>query len=337
MDAMDRALLDRIQAGVPLAPRPYDELGRALGLAETEVLARLGALREAGILRQISAIFDTARLGYRSVLVAASVAPDRIEAAAHVINAHPGVSHNYERGGSWNLWFTLAVPPSSRLGLEATAARLGAQARLERIRLLPAVRVFKIGVRLEMEEGGGALRDAVAGAGEAPGPAPGVEKADLPLVRVLQEPLALMAQPFVAPARVAGLPVEDLLARARALLAGGVMRRFAGLLRHRQAGFTANAMWVWIVPPERIDDVGAAMATFRAVSHCYQRPTYPDWPYSLFSMVHARTPEECVAVLDAIAEATGVREREVLWTGREFKKTRLRYFTPDYDAWEAAA
>jgi DNA-binding Lrp family transcriptional regulator len=96
-------------------------------------------------------------------------------------------------------------------------------------------------------------------------------------------------------------------------------------------------MGVWAVPEARIEEIGTAIATFRAVSHCYQRPTYPDWPYSLFSMVHARSREECLALLDAIAAATGVAERAALWTVREFKKVRLRYFTPDYDAWERAA
>jgi DNA-binding Lrp family transcriptional regulator len=338
VDAIDRMLLDRIQVGVPLVPRPFAELGGELGLVEAELVARLVALWEVGILRQISGIFDTARLGYRSALVAATVAPERLEAATGVINAHPGVSHNYERDGAWNLWFTLAVPPSSRLGLDATAARLAARAGCERFRLLPALRIFKIGVRLDMDEGGGPMRqDAVLGAAGAAGDAPALDEADRTLVRALQEPLAFVGQPFTAPARVAGLSVPDLLARAQDLLESGVMRRFAGLLHHRRAGFTANAMGVWAVPEARIEEIGTAIATFRAVSHCYQRPTYPDWPYSLFSMVHARSREECLALLDAIAAATGVAERAALWTVREFKKVRLRYFTPDYDAWERAA
>jgi hypothetical protein len=128
--------------------------------------------------------------------------------------------------------------------------------------------------------------------------------------------------------------VDD-LARARDLWPAA--RSAAAGLHHRRAGFTANAMGVWAVPAARIEAVGAAVARFRAVSHCYQRPTYPDWPYSLFSMVHARSREECLGVLAAIAEETGVTEHAVLWTVREFKKVRLRCFTPEYEAWEAAA
>jgi DNA-binding Lrp family transcriptional regulator len=338
LDAADRRLLDRVQAGVPLVPRPFAAIAEAVGLGEAEVLRRLEALRAAGVLRQVGAIFDTARLGYRSALAAAVVPPERLETAAAVVGAHPGVSHDYERDFAWNLWFTLAVPPDSRLGLEGTAACLGRQAGCERLRLLPALRVFKIGVKLDMEEGGDPLRqDAAPGRPPPGGGETAVHGGDVAVVRALQEPLAFVPEPFLAPAREAGLAVTELLARGQALLGAGVMRRFAALLHHRRAGFTANAMGVWAVPEARVEEVGQAMAAYRAVSHCYQRPVYADWPYALFSMVHAKSREECVAVLDAIAAATGVTERAVLWTVREFKKVRLRYFTPDHAAWERAA
>ena len=95
-------------------------------------------------------------------------------------------------------------------------------------------------------------------------------------------------------------------------------------------------MGVWRVPEERVDEMGTPMAAFRGVSHCYQRPTYPDWPYNLFSMTHGRTKQECEAVLDAIAAETGLDERVVLYSTKECKKTRLVYFSPDAEEWERA-
>lgn len=338
MDATDRRLLDALQAAVPLEPRPFAALGAALELGEEEVLRRLGMLEAEGILRSVSAIFDTARLGYRSALVAASAPPERLAAAASVINEHPGVSHNYERDSAWNLWFTLAVPPGSRLGLEATAAHLATRAGCGRHRLLPALRVFKIGVRLDMEEAVAAAReDAAPGIRRGPIEAPRLDDLDRAVVRALQEPFALVAEPFAAPARAAGLSVEELLDRARLMLGTGVLRRVAGLLHHRRAGFTANVMGAWAVSSSEVEAVGTAIAGFGSVSHCYERPTYPDWPYSVFSMIHGRSREACEQVLDAIARTTGVTERLALWTVREFKKVRLRYFTPDYAAWERSA
>ena len=114
------------------------------------------------------------------------------------------------------------------------------------------------------------------------------------------------------------------------------MRRYAAVLAHRNAGFVQNGMGVWRVPEERLDECGHAMAAFRGVSHCYQRPTYPDWPYNLFSMTHGRTKADCEAVLAAVADETGLDEYSVLYSTKEYKKTRVSYFTPEEAAWEAA-
>ena len=126
------------------------------------------------------------------------------------------------------------------------------------------------------------------------------------------------------------------LVRAYDLRDRKIMRRFSAVLYHRKAGFRANAMGVWKVPEERIDEIGNMFAHYQAVSHCYQRPTYPDWPYSIFTMAHGRSKEECDAILDAIAEETGVEERATLYSSTEFKKIRLLYFTDDFKNWEAA-
>src|SRR3989304_19683 len=153
MDADRRRLLEAVQTKVPLERRPFAALGAALGLQEAEVLHRLSALKAEGVIRQIGAIFDTMRLGSRSCLVAARVPGERVEAAAQAINDHPGVSHHYERASGWNLWFTLAVPPDSFLGLEGTATHLGRLAGADEARLLPALRAFQLGGRLDMASG----------------------------------------------------------------------------------------------------------------------------------------------------------------------------------------
>src|SRR5213076_1943040 len=96
----------------------------------------------------------------------------------------------------------------------------------------------------------------------------------------------------------------------------------------------ANGMGVWRVPDDKIADIGRRMAAFRGISHCYQRPTYEDWPYSVFTMAHGRSKEECDAILAAIAEETGIEDRATLYSSTEFKKIRLLYFTDDFKAWE---
>ena len=115
----------------------------------------------------------------------------------------------------------------------------------------------------------------------------------------------------------------------------GLLRRVAAILFHRRAGFSANGMGVWQVPDEHIAEVGPRMAAYRGISHCYQRPTYADWRYSIFTMAHGRSKEECDAILDAIAaDNPEIQDRATLYSSTEFKKIRLLYFTDDFKAWE---
>ena len=335
MDAQDTRLCDLIQNEFPVVERRYAALGQTLGMGEYEVIERVVRLRKERIIRQISAIFDTRKLGYRSMLVAARAPAERADEAAGVISTHPGVTHNYERKHEYNIWFTLGVPPTSRLGLDRSVELLGEMAQVEAIRPLPALRFFKIGVDLDMAGGRdpAAKRVRAEPVREAPAPE-SLDERDIAAVRALQADLRPLSEPFAGPAARHGFTVPELLAKAAELQETGQMRRFAAVLYHRSAGFTANGMGVWKVPEERVDEMGKRMAAFRGVSHCYQRPTYPDWPYNLFSMTHGRDRAECEAVLDAIAEETGLDERIVLYSTKEWKKTRLVYFSPDAEEWE---
>jgi DNA-binding Lrp family transcriptional regulator len=116
-----------------------------------------------------------------------------------------------------------------------------------------------------------------------------------------------------------------------------LLRRVAAILFHRRAGFSANGMGVWKVPEDKVLEVGARMAAVRGISHCYERPTYADWPYSVFTMAHGRSKEECDAILQSIADEHDLHgeDRAILYSSTEYKKIRLHYFTPDYAEWEA--
>ncbi|MFN8108924.1 MAG: AsnC family transcriptional regulator [Thermoleophilia bacterium] len=339
-DDGDRELLNALQAGIPIVARPYAEVGAGIGMPEDEVLRRMDVLRRAAIIRQVSAIFDTRSLGYTSTLVAARYPDDRLFDAAAIVGGHPGVSHNYRRSHAFNLWFTLAVEPGARLSLEDTLEILARETGAESMRMLPTLKLFKINVQLDMT---GAQGQA---AKEAPKAPPKREGLPLPspddqrLINVLQRDLPLRSSPFDDWAAEVGLSVDQLLAGGRDLVERGYMRRFAAVLNHRRAGFGANGMAVWRVPEEDLERVGPQMAAYRSVSHCYKRPTYEDWPYSIFTMVHARSMEACEETIAAIAEETGFNDpadRAILYSTYEFKKIRLVYYAPEYREWEDLA
>ena len=348
MDDTNKRLLNLLQTGVPIVLRPWVEVGERLGgISEAEVMERVQALKTAKIIRQISAIFDTCSIGYESSLVAvqhdtARVNPAQsgMDAAAAIINEHPGVSHNYQRNHVFNLWYTIAVSPDSRLGLARTAQVIHETSGARSTRLLPTLHLFKIGVAFDVE--GGAPADACddvrfGGQRRSPAVAGPLVELEKRFVREMQRDLAIEPEPFAAVAARLGIGLEELQRVAAAMTESGRLRRVSAVLQHREVGFTANAMGVWVArgTDAEILAAGEKMAGFRAVTHCYRRPTYPDWPYNLFTMVHGRTPAECDAVLAEISRKTGITEYAALYSTKEYKKERIEYFTDAEAEWEA--
>jgi DNA-binding Lrp family transcriptional regulator len=160
------------------------------------------------------------------------------------------------------------------------------------------------------------------------------DERDRDVVRATQGDLPVEPEPYRQAAERLGMTQEALVEHLQGMKERGLLRRVAAILFHRRAGFSANGMGVWAVPTDRIAELGPRMAAFRGISHCYERPTYPDWPYSVFTMAHGRSKEECDSILDAVGEATGVAERATLYSSTEFKKIRLQYFTDEFRAWE---
>ncbi len=333
MDLTDRKFLNVIQSDFPLVDEPYREVGQRLDIPEEEILSRLGALRDSNVVRQISAIFDTRRLGYKTSLVAMAFDPGRLHQGALKINEHPGVSHNYAREGSfYNLWFTVAVPPGD--SIEATVERMAGETGAHSFRIMPTIRFFKIGVNFDMLEEKGAAHqyyspDGYNGNGEKMkdwNVPVALSDFDIQAIRELQEDLPMASRPFDQMSQRLGLTNQGLFDLAREFQERGIMRRYSAVLYHRKAGFMANGMGVWKVSPDSSEEVGMKMAAHPAVTHCYERPTFPDWPYTHFTMIHTTEKQGCEQVAQEISEATGITDYIVLYSTREYKKTRVRYF-----------
>jgi DNA-binding Lrp family transcriptional regulator len=335
LDELDKRLLNLLQGSFPIAERPYEHVAGLAGVPEDEVLTRTKRLVDERIIREITPIFDTRVLGYSSMLVAAKVDAENPWRAAKIINSHPGVSHNYLRDHDFNIWFTIATEPDSALGLEGTLEVLQRLTGAESVRQLPTLRLFKIRMDLEMEKGTDALAAVAEAVDHLEPEAIELSDLDLAVIRATQGPMDVVSEPFASPAAELGISQGELFDHLESMRERRALRRVAAILFHRRAGFSANGMGVWRVPEERILELGPRMASFRGISHCYQRPTYADWPYSVFTMAHGRSKQECDAILDSIAEDTGIDERRTLYSSTEFKKCRLRYFTDEHKRWEA--
>jgi siroheme decarboxylase len=324
IDPLDKQLLNDIQWTFPLSDRPYHEIAAKHGLSEEDVMRRISLMKRSGLIRQINAIFDTRKLGYKSALVAFAVEKKKLDSVAQEVNKHPGVSHNYERDHEFNMWYTLAVPPDGDLkkDLEQMASLEG----VIKFRLLPTLKLYKIGVKLDMVNNDPNKLTPDDNIKALDQKKFELTSRDKEFIRELQKDLEVSTRPFDNSAKNLGITLDELFKKATEYESIGVMRRFAAILRHRDAGFTANGMIVWKVSDDKIDEVGYKLASFPQVSHCYRRPVYPDWPFSLFSMIHARTIEAANKIAVELSNFVGINEYRILFSSREFKKERVKYF-----------
>jgi DNA-binding Lrp family transcriptional regulator len=336
LDDQDRKLMNVLQSNFALAPQPWPDIAARAELDVPDAMERTQHLLDGRIIREITPIFDTRALGYESMLVAAKVDAENPQRAAKVVNSHPGVSHNYLRTHEFNMWFTIATPPDSELGLQGTLEVIQDLTGAESIRQLPTLVLFKINMNLEMEGSTDALVKAVEAAPPRELEMQPYDDFDVAVIKALQGPMKVAERPYDEAAADVGVSTEAFLEHLEGMKERKILRRVAAILYHRRAGFSANGMGVWKVPDGEIMDVGGRMAAVRGISHCYQRPTYEDWPYSVFTMAHGRSKEECDAILDSIADMTGLHgeDRATLYSSTEYKKIRLHYFTPDYAEWE---
>ncbi|MEO8216073.1 MAG: Lrp/AsnC family transcriptional regulator [Acidobacteriota bacterium] len=326
----DRELLNVLQSEIPISSTPYALIGQVIDMSEKEVIKRITRLKSEGVVRRITGVFDSRRLGYSTCLVAARVEEGDVDRAAATINLHPGVSQNYLRNHDFNLWFTITVAPDSKLGLEKTVAILGEEAECRAVRLLPKLRVLK-SANGDSESAGGGEGDDDSTRIDSP-----LTPEEIEALRLLQRDLPLQPRPFDELASAANMSGEQLLDFARTFASRQQLRQFTGSLDLKKPSFSATTLGVWKVPEAELDDFGAKLIPIKAVSQSYLRPVYSDWPYNVFTTVHGRSVDECESVLAEIERSTGVTERNALYPTRELKKARVTLFSPEQRSWEEA-
>lgn len=328
MSVDDAAMVVALQRGIPLCARPFEELSRELGCGEADLLACLARQRAVGTVRRFGAVFDTRRLGYRSALCAAAVSVEALDAAAAKLTPLAGVTHCYVREatsalrqGVPNLWFTLSYPADIFPAMvDEVAARLGPYA----LHVLPATRRYKVDVVF-----GAATRAREEDVAEGDD-LPPVTARDRAVIGALQGDTEARADFFAALAGRLGMKEWDLLSTLEIWRRKGRLKRIGLLLHHRNAGWSANGMCCWRVAGDTTA-AGRALAARGEVTHCYERPEAPNFPYNLFAMVHARAAAEANAQFASLsAEVNRVAGAAVpavmLLSTREYKKTSMTFF-----------
>jgi len=325
MNELQKRLLNIIQGQLPIEPCPFASLAEQLDSTEAEIIDQIKQLKEKGIIRRIGPVFDAAHLGYVSTLVAAQVPAEKLDAFVAAVNALPGVSHNYGRDHKFNVWFTLTM--DCRESIDRTIAQLRRDHNLSAIYSLPAERLFKIRVDFNFtDQTPGHEADPEASSNQQIAP-PCLSDLQIDLIRQLQQDLPVVSEPFAVIAGNINADVDTVLQQIRAWKSSGLIRRFGAGIRHQQAGFKANGMAVFQVDAQSLAQAGSVLAGYRQVSHCYQRPPVPDWPYNLFAMTHCQSNEQLRDLLSEMVARITPQQYDVLLSTAEYKKDNVRYFT----------
>jgi DNA-binding Lrp family transcriptional regulator len=319
-DALEFRLLNDFQRDFPLCPAPFAELAARLGVGERAVLGSLEKLRREGKISRVGAVFAPKRIG-ASTLAAMAVPPERLEEVAAAVSRFPEVNHNYEREHRYNLWFVVTAASEGRL-----QATLGAieKAASYPLLALPLLEEFHIDLGFPLH---GASRKTCT-ATRAVQPASPIGEAERRLVSVLQEGLPLFMRPFALIAERIGISENEVMKRIGNWLDDGAIKRFGVVVRHRELGYTANAMLVHDIPDERVGELGRALAEEPAVTLCYRRPrVLPDWPYNLFCMIHGRERADVEAIIGDLRQRHGLTDcaHDVLFSLTRFKQNGARY------------
>lgn len=329
MSDVQLSLLNDFQRGFPLTAAPFDIISHRLGMGVEELLESLRRLTRDGVISRIGAVFRPNRIGV-STLAAMAVPEARLAEVAQLVNRHPEINHNYEREHPFNLW--LVATAANAAHLDRVLGEIAQETGLHIMRL-PMVQDYHIDLGFDLRATV-ALADRRSMKEPVSKTALTLDAQDYALIAAIQDGLPLVARPYAEIGATAGLSETDVLSRLERLLKQDVIKRFGIVVRHHELGFCANAMVVWSIPDERIDELGRYIGASGLVNLCYQRPRcLPDWPYNLFAMIHGKDRDAVLERLALMRDQCGLMdfEYEVLFSKQRFKQTGAHYVEAQHE------
>ncbi|MFA6471351.1 MAG: hypothetical protein WCU00_04835 [Candidatus Latescibacterota bacterium] len=318
MDNLDsektKELVSRLQSGFPITERPFLALAENLGSTEKEIVCAVKSLIHNHTIRELGPVFDPKRLGYTSTLVALQIDPERVAELSVSFLEINEITHNYYRDGKLNLWFTITARSIS--SIESILRKVEKFQGVSRVIDLPTIKVFKINTAFGSDYTPSKLRkdDSIVMLSEK----------EKHVVKVLQNGLPVIERPFTAIAEESGMEESYIFELLNSWIDEGIIRRFGARVNHQRIGYTFNALAAW--DGALIDKWGEQFAKMREVSHCYERKSYPEWPYRLYTMIHARNSDEMQKTLSAMQAIASTSNMIVLKTLYELKKKSMKYF-----------
>lgn len=321
VDTVDRELLQCLQDEFPLENRPWNVVAGRLDIAEGEALARAQRLSAEGIIRTLHIFVNTQKLGSnRSTLIAIKVPENDIDRMVSIINEYPSVTHNYRRNHEYNLWFTISEQDgkSPQKILEEIKSRTGVaeSATLD----LRTNRVFKVDVRFSLTNNGSHTKNSQ----QAIPKHLAIDQLDCALLRIGQEGIPLVKEPFQTMAAKLRIEQEQVIQRLLRLHQSGIIKRVGISINQRKLGMIANALVAWKVPGDSTEVIGAGLSSYPEITHCYERSIVPlRWEYNIYTVLHGYDRQSVTELVKRISDDTGIEDYVILFSTDQYKRTSM--------------
>lgn len=327
MEDLTEKLLNDFQRNFPLNPLPFEQIAAALNTSTDVVIEKLKELQARGAVSRVGPVFSPNTVGV-STLAAMAVPADKLEQTAAIVSHFDQVNHNYEREHAYNLWFV--VTAENQQLLEQTLKTIQQQTGYP-VLSLPLLKEYHIdlGFQMKLKECSdiSEMHNHHSHTDKPSSADAGMASAE-DLIEVIQQGLPLIARPYQEIAERLGWSEELVIEKLKGMVEAGIIKRLGIVVRHHELGYRANAMVVWDVANNEVDQVGEKLGMQDCVTLCYQRPRrLPDWPYNLFCMVHGRNREEVLECIDTMVEGLSLKTipHTVLFSGQRFKQRGARY------------
>ena len=307
---------------------PFEQIAKALNTSTEVVIEKLKELQAKGAVSRVGPVFSPNTVGV-STLAAMSVPADQLEQVAEQVNAYQQVNHNYEREHAFNLWFV--VTAENQDTLQDTLGSIEKQTGYK-VLSLPLLKEYHIDLGFRMDLNDHQDIDKIEMPTSNSTPKALTVEAQLAsaedLIEIIQSGLPLVARPYQEIAERLGWSEQLVIEKLKTMVEGGIIKRLGVVVRHHELGYRSNAMVVWDVADDQVDQIGQQLGMQDCVTLCYQRPRMlPEWPYNLFCMVHGRNREEVLACIGDMTEGLSLENipHTVLFSGRRFKQRGAIY------------
>lgn len=317
-------ILHNIQKELPLCHHPFNMLSDGQ-MHENTVIKLIKNFKENGVIRRISALFNSKRLGYFTTLVAMKIPTEEFDTIATIINEYDEVTHNYERDDEYNMWFTIIVQANDEF--ERVINEIRQKTKIDQLLNLPTLKRFKINTTFRIpnlhftQHSQEILYEDLKNQQEIIS----IDELDKKIFRQLQD-IPIVKQPYHLISDRLEISQQYLFHKIEIYKKLGIIRNIRAVLDHYKIGLKENVMVVFKIAPDDIPNAVEVIAAYPQVTHCYERATCDDWQYNLFVVIHEESKAECEKVISEILANTGIKEYKKLYTKRELKKANPRYF-----------